>query len=756
MDHLYIFIIAALLILAIADLIVGVSNDAVNFLNSAVGSKALSFRAIIITASIGIAIGAVFSSGLMEVARKGIFVPQAFSFNEIMILFLAVMLTDILLLDFFNTLGLPTSTTVSIVFELLGSAVVMALIKITANEAETIQNIANYINTSKAQEIILGIFLSIAIAFSIGALVQYIARLLLTFQFEKKPTYTGALFGGIALTAITYFIIIKGFKETPFYSNIKPFIEGKTGWITFISFLFWTAFSFLSSTVFKSNIYKLIIFAGTFALALAFAGNDLINFIGVPLAALQSYQAWSGSGLSPELFYMDILAEPVESPALLLFVSGMIMVLTLWFSTKAQKVLQTSIDLSDEGQINERFQPNFLSRILVRSFMRASDVFMAIMPQKIKEYIEKQFEKSPRPVVSRRKTKDLPAFDMVRAAVNLMVASVLISIATSLKLPLSTTYVTFMVAMGTSLSDRAWGSESAVYRVAGVLNVIGGWFVTAICAFIVAGIVAFLLHLGGPTMIAVLFLLVLVMLGRNTIKIVKRNKEIRAEDTLFVAESSSLQGVIEESSDNISKALKRVTKINENTINGLIKRDLSGLKKSKRTVVKLESEIEDLQSNIFYFIKNLETPFVSASKFYIDVIICLRDISQSLSFISRISHKHINNNHKSLKRNQAKELKEIQVNLNQHFLSTRDVFRNSEFENIPELMKGFQKLLGDVKEYIHVQVGRTRDTESSPKNTTLYFSILLEMDDLITTSMELLNIYLEHKELIIKNETLIS
>ena len=743
MDHIYVFIVGALLILAIIDLVVGVSNDAVNFLNSAVGSKAISFRTIIITASLGIAMGTVFSSGLMEVARKGIFVPQNFSFNEVMIIFLAVMLTDIILLNFFNTLGLPTSTTVSIVFELLGASVVMALIKIMANDAETVSNITSYINIKKAREIILGIFLSVAISFSVGALVQYVARLLLTFRFEKKPNYIGALFGGIALTTITYFIIIKGLKGTPFYSNIKPLIKGQTGLITFFSFIFWTGFSFLTIAVLKSNIYKLIIIVGTFALALAFAGNDLVNFIGVPFAGLSSYQAWSVSSLPSDSFYMDILAEPVELPILFLFISGMVMVLTLLFSVNAKRVLKTSIDLSDAGQIRERFKPNFLSRILVRSFMQTSIILSMILPKNVKLYIEKRFEKQAQ-TTSRIKSKHLPAFDMVRAAVNLMVASILISIATSLKLPLSTTYVTFMVAMGTSLSDRAWGSDSAVYRVAGMFNVIGGWFITAICAFIVSGIISFLLHLGGTTMIAILFLVILFMIGKNTIKTIKKNKESQLEDTLISAESSSLQGVIEESSDNISKALKRIVKINENTINGLIKRDLSGLKKSKKTVVKLESEIEDLQNDIFYFIKNLETPFVSASKFYIDIISCLRNISQSLSFISKVSHRHINNNHKSLKKNQAKELKLTQVNINQYLLSARVAFKNNEFENIYDSIDGFQKLLGDVKKNIQIQVGRTRDSESSPKNTALYFSILLEMSDLITFSIELLNIYMEH------------
>ncbi len=747
--------IVALAILAVADLVVGVSNDAVNFLNSAIGSKAISFRSMMIVASLGIFIGAVFSSGLMEVARKGIFVPGEFMFSEIMIIFMAVMITDILLLDFFNTLGMPTSTTVSIVFELLGAAVAMALIKIGADNG-SVSELYNYINTAKATEIILGILLSVVVAFSVGALVQYVSRALLSFNFERKSKWVGAVFGGVALAAITYFIFIKGLKGTDYYGEIKPLIEGKTLLIVVISFILWTLLSYVVIKFLKKNIYKLIIAVGTFALALAFAGNDLVNFIGVPIAAWQSYEAWLASGIPANEFAMDVLGSKVPTPTLFLLFAGLVMVLTLWFSSKARRVVKTSIDLSSQGETQERFEPNFLSRNLVRFSILISKYTATVIPTSIQEKIEKQFEK---PVIElpKGKTHELPAFDMVRAAVNLMVASVLISIATSMKLPLSTTYVTFMVAMGTSLADRAWGSESAVYRVAGVLNVIGGWFFTAFSAFIAAGTVAYLIHLGGGTMIAVLLLLAILLLARNYINHNKKSKAVKAEDSLNKSESNSIQGVIEESADNISKALKRVSKINNNTINGLIEQDLDALKKAKAMVVKLENEIEELQNDIFYFIKDLDDSYLGASKFYIDVIGSIQDVAQSSSLIAKVSHKHVNNNHKDLKKKQAEELLDINERLVHLFEEIRAVFDSRTFDRIvPGIIEEKQTLLDRVQDSIQRQVERTRTEESSPKNTTLYFSILLETKDLIKANMNILNLYYEEhnrsKELLEKEE----
>jgi len=706
-----------------------------------------------IVASLGIACGAVFSSGMMEVARKGIFNPGMFMFSDIMIIFMAVMITDILLLDFFNTLGMPTSTTVSIVFELLGAAVAVALIKIGADNGN-FSEVVNYINTTKATQIIFGILLSVVVAFSVGALVQYISRLLLSFNFEKKANWVGALFGGVALTAIVYFILMKGIKGADISKQsfdfiggltINKFLEKYVLGIVAVSFVIWSMLAYILINFFKVNIYKIIIIVGTFALALAFAGNDLVNFIGVPIAAWQSYEAWVGSGVPATEFAMNVLGTKVPTPTVLLFIAGMIMVLTLWFSSKAKSVVKTSIDLSSQSDTKERFEPNFLSRVLVRGSILLSKYFNAIIPNPVLEKIDKQFDK---PVIElvQGKTHELPAFDLVRAAVNLMVAGVLISIATSYKLPLSTTYVTFMVAMGSSLADRAWGSESAVYRVAGVLNVIGGWFFTALSAFVASGVAAYLIFLGGPTMIAILLLIAVLLLVRNSLSHIKKSKELKAEDSLNRAESKSVKGVIEESADNISKVLKRVSKINENTIEGLIKQDLPTLKKAKNTVGKLESEIEDLQNNIFYFIKNLDESSVSASTFYIDVIGDLQDIAQSVGFISKVSHKHIHNNHKGLKENQANELKEIDSKLNHLLGKIRVIFDSRSFDQIASIIEEKQELLNDVSSYAQKQVERTRTSESSPKNTTLYFSILLETEDLIKATMDLLELYSTQKK----------
>jgi len=425
----------------------------------------------------------------------------------------------------------------------------------------------------------------------------------------------------------------------------------------------------------KTNIYKLIIGVGTFALALAFAGNDLVNFIGVPIAAWQSYEAWMASGVEASQFSMDVLSKKVPTPTLLLLVAGFVMVITLWFSSKAKNVVKTSLDLSSQSETKERFQPNFLSRGLVRFSSGVSTWVSTMLPDTLKSKINTQFN-TPTIALSKDKVHQLPAFDMVRAAVNLMVAGILISIATSYKLPLSTTYVTFMVAMGTSLADRAWGAESAVYRVAGVLNVIGGWFMTAIIAFTVSGIILTLISFGKGAAIAILLFSAVLLLARNFISHRKKTKEIRDEDSLRKSESSSIQGVIEESASNISAVVKRSNKLYTNTIDGLGRQDLDQLKKNKKGVVKLSTEIDDLRDNIFYFIKNLDEASVGASNFYINILGYLQDMAQSLEYITKISHKHINNNHKKLKYNQIKELKEIDAELEVLLNKTSKAFDN--------------------------------------------------------------------------------
>jgi len=745
MENIYLFMLIALAVLALADLIVGVSNDAVNFLNSAIGSKALSFRVIMIVASIGVAAGAIFSSGLMEVARKGIFNPEMFVFSEIMVIFIAVMITDILLLDFFNTLGLPTSTTVSIVFELLGAAVAMALVKIYTGDAN--EQLIAFINVTKATQIVLGIFLSIVFAFSIGAIVQYISRLFLSFQFQEKPKWMSALFGGMALTAITYFIIIKGIKGTPYAGETLPLLGGMTLGefaetelikVSSIGIVFWTLISLIWVRFW--DIYKMIIAVGTFSLALAFAGNDLVNFIGVPIAAWQSYQSWLASGIAPELFSMGGLAAKVATPTIFLFVAGLVMVLTLWTSTKAKKVVKTTIDLSRQDKTEERFESNALSRGLVNAFVRTTGVINRMIPAPIQNLITKQFTQ-PTLEEAVIKKGDLPAFDNVRASINLTVAAVLISIATSYKLPLSTTYVTFMVAMGTSLADRAWGSDSAVYRVAGVINVVGGWFLTAFIAFTACALLVTFIYFAKLVAIIILLILSAIILYRNYIRSQKENKTLKEEDELYMTEAGSVQGLIAESAYNVSRMVSRANEIYKNTIHGLATENVDTLKKNKRSVKKLENEISTLRDQLYYFIKELDEDSVKASKFFIGLIDCLEDMCQSLELLNKKCQKHISNKHKKIKYTQIKALKTIENELEDLFSEIRFTFDLNDFDQIKDILPKKENLFNSINNCIQDQVSRTRTEESSPKNTTLFFGILSETKDLIGSTMNLIELY---------------
>ena len=745
MENIYLFMLVALAVLALADLIVGVSNDAVNFLNSAIGSKALSFRVIMIVASIGVAAGAIFSSGLMEVARKGIFNPEMFVFSEIMVIFIAVMITDILLLDFFNTLGLPTSTTVSIVFELLGAAVAMALLKIYTGDAN--EQLIAFINVTKATQIVLGIFLSIVFAFSIGAIVQYISRLFLSFQFQEKPKWMSALFGGMALTAITYFIIIKGIKGTPYAGETLPLLGGMTLGefaetelikVSSIGIVFWTLISLIWVRFW--DIYKMIIAVGTFSLALAFAGNDLVNFIGVPIAAWQSYQSWLASGIAPELFSMGGLAAKVATPTIFLFVAGLVMVLTLWTSTKAKKVVKTTIDLSRQDKTEERFESNALSRGLVNAFVRTTGVINRMIPAPIQNLITKQFTQ-PTLEEAVIKKGDLPAFDNVRASINLTVAAVLISIATSYKLPLSTTYVTFMVAMGTSLADRAWGSDSAVYRVAGVINVVGGWFLTAFIAFTACALLVTFIYFAKLVAIIILLILSAIILYRNYIRSQKENKTLKEEDELYMTEAGSVQGLIAESAYNVSRMVSRANEIYKNTIHGLATENVDTLKKNKRSVKKLENEISTLRDQLYYFIKELDEDSVKASKFFIGLIDCLEDMCQSLELLNKKCQKHISNKHKKIKYTQIKALKTIENELEDLFSEIRFTFDLNDFDQIKDILPKKENLFNSINNCIQDQVSRTRTEESSPKNTTLFFGILSETKDLIGSTMNLIELY---------------
>lgn len=742
MEQIYIIMLIALAILAITDLMVGVSNDAVNFLNSAIGSKAVSFKTIMIVASLGVAVGALYSNGMMEIARNGIFTPSMFSFNDVIIIFLAVMITDVLLLDVFNTLGLPTSTTVSVIFSLLGASVVLAIYKVYVSDGD-FSELSSYINTEKAAEIVYSILLSVALSFGLGTFVQYISRLLFTFHLDKRYKYVGALFGGFAMTAITFFILVKGLKSITFVpSEVKNFIKEEPFTIILYSFVIWTVVSQLLMSVIKYNIFKFIIIVGTFGLALAFAGNDLVNFIGVPIAAYQAYEIWAAPGQTlgaTEFMMSGLEKDNLPAPFIFLALAGLVMVYTLWTSKKARTVIETEQNLSRQGEGDEKYNSNNLSRNLVRGIMYIGNIISFILPKSLQRKLDAQFVQPE----YTGKREEQPMFDMVRASVNLIVASVLISIGTSMQLPLSTTYVTFMVAMGSSFADRAWDRESAVYRVAGVFNVIGGWFITALAAFLSSAIIAYVLFIGEVFAFFAFMIIVAIFFYRSNQIHKKKVKEQEEIKSLRKEDIVTLKEMITESSSQISKVLRKTSTLYSNVIDNIGLQDLAKLKENKKSLKKLEKEIDELKSNVFYFIKNLDENSVEASKFYILILGYLQDMVQSMEFITSNSHSHVNNNHKKLKFNQIRDLKSVDTQLQELFSRLEDSFKSEDFSKLDVILKDKNVFLDIVSELITRQIDRIRTTETSPKNSKLYFSLLLETNDLIKSIMNLLELFKE-------------
>lgn len=742
MEEAYLLILFALIWLAITDLVVGVSNDAINFLHSAVGSRAFPLKKILIVASIGIACGVLFSSGLMEVARKGIFIPSAFSFEEIMVIFLAVMITDVILLDFFNSLGLPTSTTVAIVFELLGAAVVVAVFK-ELSATGSVGGVLDYINTSKSVEIIFGILLSIVLAFILGAIVQYISRLVLTFHFDQNLKYFGAIFGGGSLTALFYFLLLKGVQTIDFFpADIRELLFKDSWLVLLVGFVVLSLLSYALIKWLKVHILKLVIVVGTFALALAFAANDLVNFIGVPVAAWQSFGLWREaylvSGVTPSEFPMNGLEGEVATPYLLLVSAGVVMILTLWFSKRAQAVVQTGVNLSRQGYGRERFSPNYLSRSIVKQTVFLADVLRSIMPEKFSKTVGSRFVPKKEVV---KGLKSAPAFDMVRACVNLVVASILISIGTSYQLPLSTTYVTFMVAMGTSFADGAWDRENAVYRVSGVLSVIVGWLVTAVVAFGVAAVFAGLIYVGGMLAVAILMGLAVVVITRGAILYSRKLREEKAMKTVDTSDLVGIREVVLQTSDNVAGVIGQVGLLYSQTIDNLGYQDQKSLKKTRRTIKKLEADIDDLKSNVFYVIRSLGEDSVGTTIFYVRNLDFLQDMVQSMRFITRSSYRHVNNNHKNLKFSHIKNLKQVEDQLKQQFSQLEDILRTQEYSRIEEAMTDLEALHQSVSKLIMVQLERIRTSETSPKNAMLYFSLLLETRNLVKSCSGLLELF---------------
>lgn len=519
METFYLFLIIFLFVLAVFDLSVGVSNDAVNFLNSAIGAKAASFKVIMGIAAVGIFVGASLSNGMMDIARHGIYQPQYFFFSEIMCILLAVMLTDVVLLDIFNSLGMPTSTTVSLVFELLGGTVAISLVKIAGSDGAL--QLGDLLNTDKAFTVILGIFLSVAIAFFFGAVVQYVSRIIFTFNYKKHARYFIGLFAGLAATSILYFMLIKGLKSSSFMvGELKELIDSNTGKLVWGAFIFFTLLMQVLH-VLKVNVFKVVILMGTFALALAFAGNDLVNFIGVPLAGYSSYMDLmaQGGAATTDTFLMESLLQPARTPWYFLVGSGVVMVVALATSKKAHHVVKTSLDLSRQSEGNENFGTSPVARTLVRTCNNISTTILSVVPVRVKDWVDSRFNSNEMIL------EDKASFDLVRASVNVVLSGLLIAVGTSLKLPLSTTYVAFMVAMGSSLADRAWGRESAVYRITGVLSVIGGWFITAGAAFTICFLVALLIHVGGIAAMVAMVGVAVYMLIRNQLLYKKKMKK---------------------------------------------------------------------------------------------------------------------------------------------------------------------------------------------------------------------------------------
>lgn len=731
MEGFFLFIVIVLFALAISDLIVGVSNDAVNFLNSAIGSKAASFKVIMIVAALGVLVGATFSSGMMEVARKGIFHPEHFYFNEIMIMFLAVMMTDIILLDTFNTIGMPTSTTVSIVFELLGAAVAISLIKI--NSSPDSLALSEYINTSKALAIISGILLSVVVSFSVGAVVMYISRLVFSFNYKKRIKYFGAIFGGIALTSITYFMLIKGVKGASFMtSEAKTWVSSNAVLIILYSFIGWTVLLQLAQLVFKLNILKFIVLCGTFALAMAFAGNDLVNFIGVPLAGLESFKEFMASGSnSPETFSMAVLAGKVKTDTYLLLIAGLIMVVTLWTSKKARSVVKTSLDLSRQDEGEERFGSSVAARSMVGFARSAGKVLSVIAPPRLSRVLGRQFDQTAYNEAIALE-KDPPAFDLIRASVNLIVASILIAFATSLKLPLSTTYVTFMVAMGTSLADKAWGRESAVYRITGVLSVIGGWFMTALIAFTVAFCVALVFFWGGLAAIIIVISVTVFLIIRSKRVHSKRAKDAEslnhdAFESIEDIESKLKEKCAEEVIDIISQSAH----IYCATIDAFITEDRKTLRNEVQNVKSIDQKAKALKNNSYSTIKKMKETAMDAGMFYVQVLDYLREMSHSLNHIVNPCQVHVENHHKVFSDMQKTEITEACVKLRAFMDKAILLIRDNDYDLINDIIEEQAELIQYLQNIQKKQLKRLKNEKASTKVTILYVSMINETRSLV-------------------------
>ena len=733
MSEFYTVIIGILGILAISGLFVGVTNDAVNFLNSAIGSKAASMKVILAIASLGIIIGVVTSSGMMEVARSGMFNPGLFTFHEVMMLYLGVMFANVILLDLYNSWGLPTSTTVSLIFCLLGSAIAVSIFKISNDPAQGVTSLGQYINTSRAMGIVSAILLSVVIAFTCGTFVMYVSRLIFSFRYTVPFRRYGSLWCGASLTAIIYFAMFKGLKSVLAGHAFVDWVDSHL----FLALLAcWAVCSLILFFIqrFKVNILRITILSGTFALALAFAGNDLVNFIGVPVAGFDAYSIARHAGSTDIL--MEGLNENVPANFLILLAAGAVMILTLWTSKKAMHVSETEISLSAQDDAQQQYGSSLFSRTIVRAALNVNAGIERVIPERVRAAISRRFE------FEDVEHSGAP-YDMIRATVNLTTSALLIAMATSLKLPLSTTYVSFMVAMGSSLADRAWGRESAVYRISGVMTVVAGWFITALGGFLIAFVVGLALIYGGPPA----FIVITVLCGWMLIhsNFLKKNKE----NTVARQQAETDQDIIAALRDEVCTTMESATRIYDRTMIAVFKEN----RKVLRDMVKESNDLfyrsREHKYTLLPTLKKLQGSDVNTAHYYVQVVDYLNEMTKALMHITRPAFEHIDNNHEGLSMEQTRDLISINDDVESIYRRINLMLREGDFSEIETVLTMRDQLFESIAEAIKSELTRINEARSNTKASMLYLTILTETKNMVLQSRNLLKsqqYFLKHRQ----------
>lgn len=744
METFYLFLVIFLFVLAVFDLSVGVSNDAVNFLNSAIGSRAASFKVIMVIAAIGIFVGASLSNGMMDIARHGIYQPQHFFFSEIMCILLAVMLTDVVLLDIFNSLGMPTSTTVSLVFELLGGTVAIALVKIAHSDGAL--QLGNLLNTDKAFTVILAIFLSVAIAFFFGTVVQYLSRLIFTFNYKKHTKYFIALFGGLAATSIIYFMLIKGLKESAFMDGeLKTLIYSNTDKVVWGAFIFFTILMQVLHWL-KVNVFKVIVLMGTFALALAFAGNDLVNFIGVPLVGYSSYIDLMAQGgtTTTDTFLMGSLLAPAQTPWYFLTGSGLVMVIALATSKKAHSVVKTSLDLARQSEGNESFGTSPVARMLVRTCNNASSTLLSVVPPRVKDWIDSRFNNDE--II----LEDRASFDLVRASVNVVLSGLLIALGTSLKLPLSTTYVAFMVAMGSSLADRAWGRESAVYRITGVLSVIGGWFITAGAAFTICFLVAIIIYFGGIAAMAAMVGLAVYMLIRSQVAYKKKLKKealkeevnttvAKLRDTTDSHEALSL--FREHSREELNAVLLFAADALDRSVHGFMNENLRELRKVLNEVEEKKVHLKQVKRVGTLGVTHLEHDIaVEKGLYYYQGNDFASEIIFSIRRLTEPSKEHVDNNFSPLSEVQKGDFGKMTESIIAYLKRSASMIEKNDYHRLDDVVAESVTLTNQLTALKKGELKRIQGQSGSTKVSMVYLNMVQEAQNVVSFTANLVKV----------------